>query len=289
MVDRLPRPQRTRTDERGSLPLSDPGVRALYLRHGLVGSGRDADVLVPALRPLSRPSSSAPTSPPTASASSRWVARPARRDSISFQNAITAVTAPPAAELADRDSRRLLFYARSEPHAKRNMFELGLIAISQGDRGGGVRRRMGVLRDRLRLGAEPSRAARRRPARDPLAAQPVRLRRDARLPRRRPLADVHPAPEPRPDRDGLRRPAHGHQHLRYEDRRLRSARSRQPDRRRPSIEGVTAGLAEAVGRVGDHSGRVAGAAVDWSSDWEDSFSAPVMAEVNRMLGRCQAG
>ena len=40
--------------------------------------------------------------------------------------------APPTVrELAARDSRRLLFYARSEPHAKRNMFELGLIALSR--------------------------------------------------------------------------------------------------------------------------------------------------------------
>ena len=53
-----------------------------------------------------------------------------RRDSLSFQNAITPVTAPSAGELAGRRSRRLLFYARPEPHASRNMFELGLMALS---------------------------------------------------------------------------------------------------------------------------------------------------------------
>jgi hypothetical protein len=54
----------------------------------------------------------------------------------------------------------------------------------------------------------------------------------------------------------------------------------------PSIEGVIAGLGEAVGRVGDHAGRVAGSEVDWSSDWEDSFSDPVMSQINSLLDRC---
>ena len=51
--------------------------------------------------------------------------------SASFQNAITAVRAPTASHLRDRGTRRLLFYARPEPHAARNMFELGVIALSR--------------------------------------------------------------------------------------------------------------------------------------------------------------
>jgi GT2 family glycosyltransferase len=50
--------------------------------------------------------------------------------SASFQNAITDVSAPASAELAARRSRRLLFYARPEPHAARNLFELGVLALS---------------------------------------------------------------------------------------------------------------------------------------------------------------
>jgi hypothetical protein len=45
--------------------------------------------------------------------------------SLAFANAITPVAAPDAATLATRTSRRLLFYARPEPHAARNLFELG--------------------------------------------------------------------------------------------------------------------------------------------------------------------
>ena len=51
------------------------------------------------------------------------------RASLSFQNAITAIDPPSAAELAARRPRRLLFYARPEAHAARNMFELGVLAL----------------------------------------------------------------------------------------------------------------------------------------------------------------
>lgn len=49
--------------------------------------------------------------------------------STSFQNAITAVAPPTRAELDRPGPRRLLFYARPEPHAARNMFELGVLAL----------------------------------------------------------------------------------------------------------------------------------------------------------------
>ena len=51
------------------------------------------------------------------------------RSSAAFQNAITAVDPPSADELRARETRRLLFYARPEPHAARNMFELGVLAL----------------------------------------------------------------------------------------------------------------------------------------------------------------
>jgi hypothetical protein len=53
------------------------------------------------------------------------------RSSASFENAITDVSPPPVGELAERRPRRLLFYARPEPHAARNMFELGVLALSR--------------------------------------------------------------------------------------------------------------------------------------------------------------
>jgi glycosyltransferase involved in cell wall biosynthesis len=51
--------------------------------------------------------------------------------SAAFENAITPVPSPSVAALAARRSRRLLFYARPEEHAARNMFELGVLALSE--------------------------------------------------------------------------------------------------------------------------------------------------------------
>jgi glycosyltransferase involved in cell wall biosynthesis len=51
--------------------------------------------------------------------------------SASFEDAITPVPHPGAGDLAARRSRRLLFYARPEDHAARNMFELGVLALSE--------------------------------------------------------------------------------------------------------------------------------------------------------------
>lgn len=59
--------------------------------------------------------------------------------SVAFQNAITAIDPPSAGDLARRDGRRLLFYARPEPHASRNMFELGMLALTRALAGGAFR------------------------------------------------------------------------------------------------------------------------------------------------------
>jgi hypothetical protein len=49
--------------------------------------------------------------------------------SVVFLNAITDVKRPSVETLASRSSRRLLFYARPEEHAARNMFEMGVLAL----------------------------------------------------------------------------------------------------------------------------------------------------------------
>ena len=52
------------------------------------------------------------------------------QQSISFQNAINSFQLN-AQELRQRRRRRLLFYARPEQHASRNMFELGVLGLRQ--------------------------------------------------------------------------------------------------------------------------------------------------------------
>ena len=78
----------------------------------------------------SPPSCCATTSGATGSASTR----PGRRGdaaSTAFDNAITAIDPPAPPSSPAARPRRLLFYARPEPHAARNMFELGVLALSR--------------------------------------------------------------------------------------------------------------------------------------------------------------
>jgi hypothetical protein len=48
-----------------------------------------------------------------------------------FRNAITPAAPVTADHLQGKDRRRLLFYARPESHAERNLFELGIMALDQ--------------------------------------------------------------------------------------------------------------------------------------------------------------
>ena len=56
--------------------------------------------------------------------------------SVAFQNAITPIDPPVVDELRARLTRRLLFYARPESHAARNMFQLGVLALNPHSRTG---------------------------------------------------------------------------------------------------------------------------------------------------------
>ena len=150
--------------------------------------------------------------------------------SASFENAITAVPPPTVAELAARRSRRLLFYARPEPHAARNLFELGVVALSRALARGtlpgdweldGIGSLAPETSVPLGSGARAAAAA---------ADEPGRLRAGPARPRRRPGPDVHPASQSRADRDGLGRDADGHQHVREQDERGAARDLRQPAR-----------------------------------------------------------
>jgi hypothetical protein len=51
----------------------------------------------------------------------------------------------------------------------------------------------------------------------------------------------------------------------------------------PSVDGVAAGLREALAAAADYEGRVAGAVVDWPTRWEDSFDDAVIDRVVSFL------
>jgi glycosyltransferase involved in cell wall biosynthesis len=61
------------------------------------------------------------------------------RTSVAFENAITPVGPVAAADLAGRLPRKVLFYARPEPHNARNLFEIGVLALAEAVRAGAFR------------------------------------------------------------------------------------------------------------------------------------------------------
>jgi hypothetical protein len=51
----------------------------------------------------------------------------------------------------------------------------------------------------------------------------------------------------------------------------------------PTVDGVVAGLRDAVAAAGDHRRRVRGSAVNWSRDWRRSFNAELLREIGAAL------
>jgi glycosyltransferase involved in cell wall biosynthesis len=203
-------------------------------------------------------------------------------DSAAFENAITAIEPPNAAELAARDTRRLLFYARPEPHAARNMFELGVLALSR------------ALADGAFAGWELHGIGSLE------AGRHVDLGGGARL---RLL--------PRSDQEGYADLLRGHDvglalmytpHPSLVPIEMASAgaltvtnsfENKTPDAMAaissnlitaaPTIEGVASGLLDAAAGVDDFERRARGSEVHWSKDWRRSFGDELLDRVAEFL------
>jgi hypothetical protein len=203
--------------------------------------------------------------------------------SAAFENAITEVEPPDGLTLAKRRPRRLLFYARPEPHAARNMFELGLLALERAiDDGafgeGWELRGIGSVgpgrRIRLGSGAE-------------LAVLPRRGQRDyARV-----LAghDVglalmytpHPSLVPiEMARAGLLTVTNTFENKTAEALQDISGNLIAVP---VSVDGLAQALATAAARVDDVDRRLAGTAVNWSRDWDQSFDEGLLDRISSYL------
>lgn len=198
------------------------------------------------------------------------------RLSVSFRNAITEVRAPSESELAGRDGRRLLFYARSEAHAKRNMFELGMIALSRAIEDGAFGADweffgIGSVSGRSRVALAGGNELDVLPRRGQSQYAGILRNYDVGLSL---MLTPHPSLVPiEMASAGLLTVTNTFETKTAE--RL-TAISSNLIAAEPSIEGVTAGLASAAARVDDHAARIRGASVDWSSDWEESLNDDVM-------------
>jgi beta-1,2-rhamnosyltransferase WsaF-like protein/glycosyl transferase family 2 len=200
------------------------------------------------------------------------------RDSASFQNAITAVPRPDAAELAERTSRRLLFYARPEPHAARNMFELGVLALSRALddgvlegwelRGIGARQRGG----RIDLGGGARLELLRRA--DQRAYAELLREHDVGLAL---MYTPHPSLVPiEMASAGMLTVSNS-----FDNKTPDALAAISPNlvAAEVSVEAIAAKLGQAVAGVGDVERRVLGSDVQWSRDWDTSFDDALLARV----------
>ena len=205
--------------------------------------------------------------------------------SLAFQNAITKIPTPSVPVLAGREARRLLFYARPEPHAARNMFELGILALHRAVAagvfsGGWELRGIGSVGSARRV---------RFPGGTDLELLPRAAQSD--------YAGVLGAGDvglalmytPHPSLVPIEMASAGLLAVTntFENKTAEALAAISPNiiAREPTVEGVAGALAEAVDRVEDFAARVRGSAVRWSRDWDESFDDQLVTRLTEYLAR----
>jgi glycosyltransferase involved in cell wall biosynthesis len=203
--------------------------------------------------------------------------------SAAFENAISAVAPPTAAELTGRSTRRLLLYARPEAHASRNMFELGVLGLSRAAEEGVFQQGwelngIGTVDGRRRIGLGAGASLELLPRRDQTAYVDVLRAHDVGLAL---MHTPHPSLAPiEMASAGLLTVTNSFENKTAEAMASISSNLVTVE---PTLEGVTAGLREAVAGVEDVDRRVSGSHVAWSRDWGTSFDDELMARVESFL------
>jgi glycosyltransferase involved in cell wall biosynthesis len=199
--------------------------------------------------------------------------------SRAFENAISDVAAPSVEELASRPRRRLVFYARPEPHASRNMFELGMLALERAVARDVFDARwelhgIGTVEHGRVLGLGRGIELELLPRSDQSAYAALLREHDVGLAL---MYTPHPSLVP------IEMAAAGMVTVTntFENKTSEAmARiSRNIDAAPPTIDGIADALARAVTAVEDYESRVRGSDVAWSRDWNRSFSDQLIGEV----------
>ena len=136
-----------------ALPLPDPGVRAVHVPDGQLGrAGRG--VLRASRTPRCSPPSCCATSSAAATSASTRGTDAGDAASAAFQNAITAVRPPPAAELAARDAAQAALLRPARAPRRAQHVRAGRAGARPRAGARRASRRLGAARDRHGRGAE---------------------------------------------------------------------------------------------------------------------------------------
>jgi hypothetical protein len=205
--------------------------------------------------------------------------------SAAFEHAITDVRPPALEELAQRRTRRLLFYARPEEHASRNMFELGALALSRAVdegilKGGWELFGIGTVGSGRTMQLGGGTTLELVPRRNQAGYAEVLRHHDVGLAL---MYTPHPSLPP------IEMAAAGMLTVTntFETKTAEALAAISPNivAAEPTLDGIVAGLREAVAGAGDGERRVRGADVNWSRDWRESLDDALMERVEWFLGR----
>jgi glycosyltransferase involved in cell wall biosynthesis len=202
--------------------------------------------------------------------------------SAAFENAITAIDPPTAATLAQRSTRRLLFYARPEPHAARNMFDMGVLALDsaleQGALAGWELHGIGALEGGRPIdlggGARLELLART----DQHGYARVLREHDVGLAL---MYTPHPSLVPiEMASAGMLTVTNS-----FENKTAEALAAISPNliTAEPSVAAIAGGLRQAAAGVEDFERRARGSAVRWSRDWDRSFDDALLDRVAAVL------
>jgi hypothetical protein len=206
------------------------------------------------------------------------------RDSTSFRNAITPVGPVRAEDLSRSGPRRLLFYARPEEHASRNLFEVGAMALDRALSAGRFDgwELAGVGTVEHRGGALPL----------PRSGRELRLvprTHQADYGRMLSSFDVGLALmyTPHPGLVPIEMAAAGMATVTntFENKDAASLQAVSANliASDPTVEGVAAGLVLAEERAGRLEERARGSRVAWPASWNEALADDVMDRVERLL------
>jgi glycosyltransferase involved in cell wall biosynthesis len=205
--------------------------------------------------------------------------------SDSFENAITPVDAPDVQALERRRSRRLLFYARPEPHAARNMFELGVLALARAAKDGTFQRGwelhgIGSVAHGRPINLGGGAVLELMPRASQGAYAGLLREHDVGLAL---MYTPHPSLVPiEMASAGMLTVTNSFENKTAE---AMAAISSNLITVEPSVEAIAAGLRNAAADVEDYARRVRGSDVSWSRDWDRSFDQRLIERAAAALGQ----
>jgi glycosyltransferase involved in cell wall biosynthesis len=201
--------------------------------------------------------------------------------SVSFRNAITAVD-PPSEEGMRGQPGSLLFYARPEPHAERNMFELGLMALADAIHEGCFPRSwqfygVGALEpSQVRITDDVSMEILPRQSQDEYR----RLLREHSV-------GLSLMDTPHPSLVPLEMASAGMLVVTstFENKTAEALRTISENliAVEPTTDSIKHGLAQAVSAVPDVERRMRGSEVSWSRSWQDSFDDDLIERIKAFV------